>query len=82
MVATAQPPAPAVYTAPQVARMAGISLKHLRKLSRLNQVPGFLRLGAASRYQRSAIDAWLAHNTDSGVSPDAKPSGSVEPIQR
>jgi excisionase family DNA binding protein len=49
------------YTSADIARLAGCSERHVRRLAARGLVPGRIRgLGSLVRYSRAAVDAWLA----------------------
>jgi excisionase family DNA binding protein len=47
-----------VYTAPQVAALAGVSVAHVYRWA--GTIPGAFRFGRLWRFRQADVDAWLA----------------------
>jgi len=53
-------PVSGLLSAPALAELLDISVKGVRRLTDAGGVPGVVRLGRLVRYQRQAIEAWIA----------------------
>ena len=54
------PPSPATYDSPAVARVLGVSLRHVRRMDARRAIPGRMTIGRLVRYRRDAVDQWVA----------------------
>ncbi|MEK6677628.1 MAG: helix-turn-helix domain-containing protein [Planctomycetota bacterium] len=45
--------------AKRLAKMLGVSLRHIRRMDSVGKLPRAVRIGAAKRYLRGEIEAWL-----------------------
>jgi excisionase family DNA binding protein len=50
----------ATYTVGQVAGLLQCSQRHVWRMADLNAIPGKLRVGRLVRFNRAAVDAWIA----------------------
>jgi excisionase family DNA binding protein len=55
-----EPPAPATYDSPDVARVLGVSLRNVRRMDARRAIPGRMTIGRLIRYRRDAVDQWVA----------------------
>ena len=59
-VEAASKPDSATYTVEQVAGLLQCSQRHVWRMADLNAIPGKLRIGRLVRFNRAAVDAWIA----------------------
>jgi excisionase family DNA binding protein len=50
---------PALLTAPQVAKLLQVSVRHVRRLAQMDKMPKPIRLGQALRWRKTEIQEWL-----------------------
>jgi len=50
----------AMLTVEQVAKLLGVSARHVRRLVDAGKAPQPVRLGRACRWARPAVEAWIA----------------------
>ena len=60
MSSAVSPAVPALLTVRQVAAMLGCSPRHVYRLADAGKMPGPVRLGVLVRWDRAAIESWLA----------------------
>lgn len=51
------------YTIEQMAGLLNCSIRHVRRLDAMGEIPGRLTLGRLVRYSRRQVDAWLSGET-------------------
>ena len=53
-------PVPATYDSSEVARVLGVSIRHVRRMDARRAIPGRMTIGRLVRYHRDALDKWVA----------------------
>jgi predicted DNA-binding transcriptional regulator AlpA len=71
-MATASDSIEALLNEFDVARITGLSVASVRRWRLLRQGPKYLKIGAAVRYKREDITAWLASRPTGGGHPEAR----------
>lgn len=53
----------ATYTVADLAKLLGVSERHIHRLRDQKKIPGELRAGRCVRFSRAVIDRWLSGDT-------------------